>query len=76
MWRADLGDFVDRQVVEARLLRDRLELPSAPGIDDVGVGDTSGSGSDAMSLAKPHHDRTYGHGVLDLVPEVHSTRQR
>lgn len=47
--------------------RSRRALPGTasncrrpPGIHYVGFVDTGGSGSDAMSLATAHHDRTYG----------------
>jgi hypothetical protein len=70
IWRADLADFVDRQAVDACVMRGRFELPPVSGLHYVGFVDTSGSGSDAMTLAIAHHGRQYNRAVLDLVREI------
>jgi hypothetical protein len=70
VWRSDLADFVDRQAVEACIVRGRYELPAEFGLHYHAFVDTSGSGADAMALAIAHRHPKSGAGILDLVREV------
>ena len=70
IWRSDLADFVDRQAVEACIVRGRYELPPETGLHYHAFVDTSGSGADAYSLAIAHRHPKSGVGILDLVREI------
>jgi hypothetical protein len=68
-WRADLADYVDRQVVEDLVVKDRRELLPEPGVYYEAVCDPSGGSSDSFTLAIAHRD-AHGRGVLNCVREA------
>ncbi len=66
-FRNDLSDFVSRDVVEACVVRGRVELLPAAGQRYVAFVDPSGGSADSMTLAIAHRDKDFG--VLDVVRE-------
>lgn len=69
-WRSGLADFIQRERVEALVVKGRYELPYAPGLRYHAVVDASGgSGEDSMTLAIAHRDPRTGLGVLDALRE-------
>lgn len=70
LFRADLEDFVSREVVEACVIADRDELPPATGVKYHAFTDPSGGSRDSFTLAIAHADRRTGHAVLDCLREV------
>jgi hypothetical protein len=68
-WRADLADYVDRQVVEDLVVKDRRELLPEPGVHYAAVCDPSGGSSDSFTLAIGYRDEHH-RGVLAAVREA------
>jgi hypothetical protein len=68
IFRDDLVQFIDPQVVDRCVMKGRVELPPVPGIAYVAAVDPSGGSSDSMTLAIAHADDR-GVGILDLVAE-------
>ncbi len=69
-WRSDIAEFIDRERVEALIVRGRYELAYIPGVRYWAFVDPSGgSGEDSMTLAIAHRDAKTGLGVLDLLRE-------
>lgn len=70
-FRSDVAAFVQREVVEAAVIRGVFERLPSSGIRYFGFVDPAGgSGADSMTLAISHKDRTTGKGVLDVLREV------
>ncbi len=67
LFRTDIADFVDREVVEAAVPRGLREIP--PGGDHFGFTDTSGAGADSYTLGISHREPD-GRVILDLIREV------
>jgi hypothetical protein len=67
-FRTDLAGFITREIVEARVVPGRHELPPRTGISYYAFVDPSGGSSDAFTLAISHEERKKS--VLDLVREV------
>jgi hypothetical protein len=68
-WRADLADFVQREVIEAAVLPDCHEIPYKFNIRYVGFVDPSGGSSDSMTLAVAHNEAP-DRVVLDCLREI------
>ena len=67
-FRDDVATFIDREMVELRVVPGRFELPPAGDVSYVGFVDPSGGSSDAMTLAIAHNRN--GMAVLDCLREV------
>jgi hypothetical protein len=68
-FRTDVAAFIAREVVEARTVEGRHELPPLrDGVRYVAFTDPSGGSSDSMTLAIAHFEK--GIAVLDAVREV------
>jgi hypothetical protein len=67
-WRSDLADFVDREVIDALMVKDRYENPPVIGIQYVAFIDVSGGSSDSMVLCIGHSPQP-GYFVLDMIRE-------
>lgn len=67
-FRADIADFVSRELVDACVVSGRTELLPASGINYFAFVDPSGGSADSMTLAIAHRDRDAA--VLDAVREV------
>jgi hypothetical protein len=70
-WRADLADYIDRQVIEDLVVRDRRELLPVPAIVYQAFCDPSGGSSDSFTLAIGYRDE-HGRGILAAVREAAS----
>jgi hypothetical protein len=66
-FRNDISGFISREIVEARVIRGRYELPRVAGVTYTAFVDPSGGQADAMTLGICHVER--GVGVLDLLRE-------
>jgi len=66
-FRDDIAGFLDAEVVEARVIRDRRELPPLAGITYSAFVDPSGGQADSMTLAIAHWERD--RAMLDLLRE-------
>ena len=69
IWRADLADFINREVVEACTVKGRFELPPQRDLHYAGFVDASGGSSDSMTCAVAHRGKD-GIATLDLVSEI------
>jgi hypothetical protein len=70
-FRRDVEDLFARDVLEARVVAGRIELPRQAGVTYKAFLDfAGGSGKDSATLAIAHFDQTSGRAVLDLVREV------
>jgi hypothetical protein len=67
-FRDDIAAFIDREVVERRVVSGRLELAPMPDTSYIAFVDPSGGSSDSMTLAIAHKRKDVA--VLDLVREV------
>ena len=66
-FRSDLGTFVDRDVVEAAVVRGRHELAPVSGLTYSAFCDPSGSAADSMTLGIAHREDDVV--ILDLIRE-------
>ena len=70
MFRSDLENFVDRDLVESLVVRDRRELAPVQGVEYFGFVDPAGgSGGDSMTLGIAHKESS-GYVVLDCIREA------
>jgi len=68
-FRRDIESFINREAVDACVIRDRHELPAARYVNYYAFVDPSGGSQDSMTLAVAHRDRGSGKAVLDCVRE-------
>jgi hypothetical protein len=68
-FRADIGAFITREIVDAVTAPGRYELPPMSGISAAAFCDPSGGASDSFTLAIAHRDRDTDRGVLDVLRE-------
>lgn len=69
-WRADVAAFVEREVVEAAVLRGTFEVAPRPAVRYKAFCDPAGgSGGDSFTLAIGHAEAD-GRGVLDVLREI------
>jgi hypothetical protein len=73
-FRSDLESFVDRDLVESLVIRDRRELAPVQGVEYFGFvdpagGSGGGSGGDSMTMAIAHKESN-GYVVLDCIREA------
>lgn len=73
-WRRDIEAFVSREVLDAVIVPDRLELPFCAGLPYVAFVDPSGGAADSMTLAIAHQAESK-RLVLDCVREVRAPFQ-
>jgi hypothetical protein len=66
-FRSDVESFIPLEVVEARVIRGRFELPPIPGVSYTAFCDPSGGQSDSFSLAIAHVEKE--RAVLDVLRE-------
>jgi hypothetical protein len=67
-FRSDISNFIDREVVERLIEKERYERPYEQGIRYFAFTDPSGGSSDSFTLAIAHQNKK-GVAVLDLVRE-------
>jgi hypothetical protein len=68
-WRSDVSSYVEREVVEAVVVRDRTVLPPAPSFEYKAFADPAGgAGQDSFALAIGHRGPK-GQVVLDFLAE-------
>jgi len=70
IWRSDIADFVDRQVVESLIVRGRYELLPLRGESYRAFTDVSGGSSDSFVTAIAHKDEHTGLAILDAIRET------
>jgi hypothetical protein len=72
-WRADVAAFVEREVVEAAVMRGTFEAAPRPGVTYKAFCDPAGgSGGDSFTLAIGHSEPD-GRGALDALREIRPT---
>ncbi len=68
LFRTDVEGFISREVVEARIIPGRFELPRVTGVNYTAFTDPSGGSSDSFTLSIAHRENDKA--ILDCVREV------